>query len=173
MKKGISLILVLMLLVSLGACAVEEPKVTTGTIADFELEEILYLFDGVGKLELGAFCQQTELTAENVATVIGAAEFSLPFAEGLALEPTMSSSPFLLAVFRLEEADAEAFAAALEEQADPFKWVCVSAEAVEAVAYGPLVLFYMCSADWAPAIAGCFEEMCNLGYQAREYLEER
>ena len=68
--------------------------------------------------------------------------------------PMMSSTAYFVALVSVpSDVDAEALAAAIESGADPNKWVCVSADQVDAVANGNVILFYMVDSGTYPVTA--------------------
>lgn len=68
--------------------------------------------------------------------------------------PMMSSTAYFVALVSVpSDVDAEALAAAIESGADPNKWICVSADQVDAVANGNVILFYMVASENYPVTA--------------------
>ncbi len=178
MKKWTALFVTLMLAFSLAACGDKQEAQTTPSATEvagpLELQDMLWLFDDMTGLELGAFCVQQEVTVESLPFLIGAEDFSQPFEKGLSLTPMISPNPFVLAVFRLaEDGDAEGFAKALKEKANPNLWVCVSADRVETAVHENTVLFFMCSSDMAQPLLDSFDTMFQPGFKLEEHLIDR
>ncbi len=172
MKKWICMFLIAAMLLSCAACGIK-PGAESGVDA-IDLQTILYLMDDLSGLEMAKFCQQVEITAENAGQVVGSQEFQEPFASARALMPMINASPFVLAVFRLEaQQDADAFAKALEEQANPAMWICVCAEAVETVVSGQTVLFFMSGKDMAEPLRSSFSKICEPGFRPEEHLVDK
>ncbi|MCI9469319.1 MAG: hypothetical protein HFG45_08535 [Oscillospiraceae bacterium] len=74
--------------------------------------------------------------------------------ECMTYAPMMSSMAYFVALVSVpSDVDAEALAAAIESGADPNKWVCVSADQVDAVANGNVILFYMVASEGFPVTA--------------------
>lgn len=68
--------------------------------------------------------------------------------------PMMSSTAYFAALVSVpSDVDAAALAAAIESGADPNKWICVSADQVDAVANGNVILFYMVDSATYPVTA--------------------
>lgn len=68
--------------------------------------------------------------------------------------PMMSSTAYFVALVSVpSDVDAQALAAAIESGADPNKWVCVSADQVDAVSNGNVILFYMVDSATYPVTA--------------------
>lgn len=89
-----------------------------------------------------------EISAEDAPYVIGYEGMDTGFDAALAYGPMMGSSAFVMALFRLPDGvDAESYAKDLQENADPNKWICVSADYVDATANGQYVLFLMSSLE--------------------------
>lgn len=180
MKKLISVILVLACLLALAGCS-QSPKkkavpVTTpapaqSSLADVDLQKILYVLEDISGIGLGEYCYQEDITQQNISFVLGSDGFKLPFASARAYLPTMSTTAFVLAVFRLDEgADAQAFAAALKDNADPDRWVCVRAEKVEALYQDNLVMFVMGNEATVHHLAQAFNTACEPGFRMEEHL---
>ncbi len=182
MKKILSLILALGLLFSLAACAAEpeegvgeepaagESAETAAPIDAVPVPDILSLFQDMTDVGLDG-CLRKTLTAENAGLEMGYADFAGEFDSAMALAPAMISNPFVLIVFRLAEgADASAFAADIEQHADPQKWVCVWADKVFTRVSGRTVLFVMCAEELEKPISDCFEEMVQEGFDPAEHM---
>lgn len=68
--------------------------------------------------------------------------------------PMMSSTAYFVALVSVpSDVDAQALAAAIESGADPNKWICVSADQVDAVVNGNVILFYMVDSEGYPVTA--------------------
>lgn len=68
--------------------------------------------------------------------------------------PMMSSTAYFVALVSVpSDVDTDAMAAAIESGADPNKWICVSADQVDAVANGNVILFYMVDSGTYPVTA--------------------
>ncbi len=185
MKKLICVLLAIACALSMAACKKEAsqketPQTTLApgngpvTVETVDLKKVLYLLDDMSGLELGAYCYQQEITAENISAVLGSEGFQLPFASGYAYLPTMNTTAFVLAVFRLEAgADAQAFAGELKARAKPDRWVCVQAEAVEVVCSGRTVMFVMSNEIAAASLKEAFAKMNEPGFRAEDHLINR
>ncbi len=142
-----------------------------GGIDAIPLQEMLYLFDDMTGLGMGAYCVQEEITTENVGMFLGTDAFDLPFEGGLALSPQMNITPFVLTLFRVsEETNADAFAEALSDAASLNKWICVSADTKAARAIDNTVLFFMSPADMEQPLLDCFAKMGEPGFRTEEHL---
>lgn len=174
MRKLISFILALGLALSLTACggAPTNPGADTGpsVLDTVPPKTILNLFQDMTDVGLeGYYCR--EVTAEDAGFEMGYADFSGTFESAMALTPLMITDPFVLIIFRLAEgADAAAFAADIEKNADTGKWVCVSADKVFTRVSGRTVLFAMCGKDLEKPITECFAEMTKEGFKPEEHL---
>lgn len=97
------------------------------------------------------------LTEENEQAILGAADVS--YQEGIYSVPMMSSIAYQCVLLRVEQDDVESVKAALSENADVNKWVCVSAETVLVENVGDLVLFIMSGEDVAYAVSESFQAL--------------
>lgn len=91
------------------------------------------------------------VTKEDAPYVVGYEQMDTSFTDALAYGPFTGSTAFVMVLFELpEDADAEAFAADLSENADKVKWICVSADYADGVANGQYVMFLMASLEACP-----------------------
>lgn len=170
MKKIIVLLLALSMALTFVACG-NQTNTPAGGIDSIPLDQMLSLFCDMTDLELGSFCQRQEITPETAGFAIGAEEFTGEFESAQALAPMMITNPFVLIVFRLAEgADAAAFATELKEKADPAKWICVVAEAVETRVSGRTVLFFMSPQNFVEPITKAFDEMTKEGFNPEDHI---
>ncbi len=80
--------------------------------------------------------------------------------EALANESMISSAAHSAVLLRLPEgSDIEKIRSDIEQQADPAKWICVSAEKVEVVSNGNLILLVMSYQDVADTMVERFKSM--------------
>lgn len=162
------------MILSLTACGGKTPE-DPGSfpIDSIPTDQINLLFCDMTDLGLTSTCMRSEVTAENIAYLIGSENFTGEFESANALAPMMNTSPFLLIAFRLAEgADTAAFAADLKANANPNKWICVRADKVEALTSGRTVVFFMCPNDYAAALTTCFHEMCAEGFVPEEHIND-
>jgi len=107
--------------------------------------------DGCDEVNSGT---TTELTKDNDAYRYN---LYIDYVEGyecVTYAPMISSMAYFVALVSVpSDVDAEALAAAIESGADPNKWICVSADQVDAVANGNVILFYMIDSDGFPVTA--------------------
>lgn len=197
MKKIISIILVLSMLFSLAACAPakkdNEPQtppdntdigdtvpddadnndtapIDAAPIDDIPLDTILSLFGDMTDIGLDEL-MHVNVSAEEAGYEMGYDSFAGEFESAMALKPMMNTSPFVLMVYRLAEgADASAFAADIEKNANPAKWICVQADRVFTRVSGRTVLFVMCPNDMMEPITDCFAEMTAEGFDPDEHI---
>ncbi len=91
------------------------------------------------------------VTKEDAPYVVGYEQMDTGFTDALAYGPFTGSTAFIMVLFELpDDADAEAFAADLSENADKIKWICVSADYADGVANGQYVMFLMASLEACP-----------------------
>lgn len=186
MKRILTLALALLMLVSMIACTSgnggNETDASTGdnqnpdvggetAIDTVALDRILEIMIDMSKLQFGPFFQPMPVSAkEEVAALIGSESFSGDFAEALAFMPMMGSDAFQLILFRLAEGgDVNAFAAELETGANPNKWICVTADAMDTRVAGQTVLFVMASTNQTTALLDAFTAIAAPGFDADGY----
>lgn len=74
--------------------------------------------------------------------------------ECMTYAPMVSSTAYFVALLSVpSDADIDALAAAIKDNADPDKWICVSADQVDTVVNGNVILFYMLDSDTYPNTA--------------------
>ncbi len=183
MKKLICVLLAIACLFALAGCSkspkkeanpVTTPAPTQSALADVDLQKILYVLEDISGIGVGEYCYQEDITPQNISAVLGSDSFKLPFASGRAYLPTMSTTAFVLAVFRLEPgADAQTFANALKDNADPDRWVCVRAEKVEALCQDNLVMFVMGNEASVHHLTQAFAKLGEPGFRMEDHLIDR
>ena len=98
-----------------------------------------------------------ELTDDLENYILGTDEIT--YTEGLVSMPKMSSVAYQCVLLRVDEADVETAKEALKNNADPDKWVCVSAETTLIESRGDVIFFIMCSKDVAYAMNSAFQNL--------------
>lgn len=85
-------------------------------------------------------------------------------AEAVVNESMIGSFAYSVALVRLPEgADVNAFAEGLEANADPAKWICVRADAVDTVIRDNVILFYMIDTQsWPTTVDGIVANFNNI-----------
>ena len=129
----------------------DSTTVTPAKTAD-ELKTLLEtILEGCDEVNSGNFA---ELSKDNDTYQYN---LYIDYVEGyecMTYAPMMSSMAYFVALVSVpSDVDAEALAAAIESGADPNKWVCVSADQVDAVANGNVILFYMVASEGFPVTA--------------------
>ena len=118
-------------------------KQVTADSALIDILGALYAGAGDASVSPGALAV-TEITSENLSYYFGVD--SLPFTEGLACEPTFSSSPHSVCLLRLKDgADVEQAKKEIRENVNPYKWICVGVaeENIRVENIGNLILLVM------------------------------
>ncbi|MDD4681507.1 MAG: hypothetical protein PHP79_11645 [Clostridia bacterium] len=142
MKKTIIFILALTLLFTVTACSstgADGDPTGSDTTGNGNLEG--NLDDILGKIyetaelddDFRSFIEdieeglmKTEITSENCENYFG---ITFEFESGLASEPTMQPSAYLLNLIRVKEgADIEKIKTDIKDNADPIRWVCVGVD---------------------------------------------
>jgi hypothetical protein len=134
MKKLLTLILALVMLISVPACTSQTgtgDKSGNGNL-EGSLDEILEQIYESAELDpnfreyIETGLMKTEITAENCESYFGT---TVEFEEGLASEPIMMPSAYLLTLIRVKEgADIEQIKSDIKENADPMRWICVGVD---------------------------------------------
>lgn len=98
-----------------------------------------------------------ELTDEMEVSILGTDEIT--YKEGVASMPMMSSIAYQCVLLRVEEDDVDTVKQALKDNANPDKWVCVSAETTLIESRGDVIFFIMCDKDKAYAMNSAFQNL--------------
>lgn len=97
------------------------------------------------------------LTDDLDSSILGTDEIT--YTEGVVSVPMISSIAFQCVLLRVDEADVEKVKQTLKDNADPDKWVCVSAETTLIESRGNLIFFIMCGKNEAYAINEAFQKL--------------
>lgn len=98
-----------------------------------------------------------ELTDELEVSVLGTD--SITYTEGVVSMPMMSSIAYQCVLLRVDEADVETAKQTLKDNANPDKWVCVSAETTLIESRGNVIFFIMCGKNEAYALNEAFQKL--------------
>lgn len=114
--------------------------------------------------ELGAefkeslsYYETVELTDDLEVSILGTDEIT--YTEGVVSVPMMSSIAFQCVLLRVDEADVETAKQTLKDNADPDKWVCVSAETTLIESRGDVIFFIMSGKNEAYALNEAFQKL--------------
>lgn len=157
--KKLSLVLVCALLLALFAgCGASSSSSSAGGNIPGSLEEIMEkLYEGIDENNM-PMVANTELTAENAESFVGVP--ASDFKEGLASDAMINAVAHSVCLLRAEDAAAaEELAKAVDEKADPRKWICVEAEKKVVEQRGDLVLLVMSGSDLADQIVANFQAL--------------
>lgn len=126
------------------------------------LEDIMNnLYDGVSEEELPMMLQNTELSEENIENFIGTKD--IKWSEAIVSESLVGSIAHSVVLVRMSEdateKDIEEAKEKIRENANPSKWVCVTAEKVEVLSKGDLILLIMSDESKATKISNNFNEI--------------
>lgn len=140
MKKVLSIMMTLVLVLSLAACASKGENGGSDNV-EGEISALLTtVTDGITDPELAL--GTTEITDENFEWY-----FFVPAidgAEAMVSEPLMSSIAHCVGLVRVPEGtDAESVRKDIEDNVNPHKWICVEAEKTAVVRRGDLILLAM------------------------------
>ena len=155
--KKLSLVLVCTLLLALfaGCGASSSSSAAAGGNIPGTLEEIMEkLYEGIDENNM-PMVANTELTADNAESFVGVP--ASDFKEGLSSDAMINAVAHSVCLLRAEDAAAaEELAKAVEENADPRKWICVEAESKIVDFSGDTVILIMTSADLAEQLHSGF-----------------
>ncbi len=98
-----------------------------------------------------------ELTDELEVSILGTDEIT--YQEGVVSMPMMSSIAYQCVLLRVEESDVDTVKQALKDNANPDKWVCVSAETTLIESRGNVIFFIMSGKDIAYALNSAFQNL--------------
>ena len=157
--KKLSLVLVCTLLLALFAgCGASSSSAAAGGNIPGTLEEIMEkLYEGIDENNM-PMVANTELTADNAESFVGVPASA--FKEGLSSDAMINAVAHSVCLLRAEDAAAaEELAKAVEENADPRKWICVEAEKKVVEQRGDLVLLVMSGTDLADQIVANFQAL--------------
>lgn len=101
--------------------------------------------------------ETVELTDNLEISILGTDEVT--YTEGVVSMPMMSSIAFQCVLLRVDEADVETVKQTLKDNANPDKWVCVSAETTLIESRGNVIFFIMSSKNEAYALNEAFQKL--------------
>ena len=155
MKKIVSVILALSLVLSLAACGGKKAEETQAPALSVEgtMEELLNktieqrpveFMGGVIPVDL-TDASEDGLWAIKSYTGLDSAE---KITEAAAFEPMMGSMAFSMVLVRVAEgADSKAVAEAMKAGIDTRKWICVEADDLKVAGFGDVVMLIMVNSD--------------------------
>ena len=176
MKKMISMLLALVMVLSLAACggnntpaATEAPteaaKHVDGTMEELlnkviEIQPVEFMggtvpIDIADTSEEGLWLLSGNTGLENADSITDAATFG----------PMMGSIAYCMSAVRVKEgADVAAVAQTMKTKIDPRKWVCVEADDLQVVSYGDVVMLIMVASDngmTSQSFVDAFAQVCG------------
>ena len=148
------LILLPILFIMITGCGVEHIEGNLVDIMDG-------LYEGIAEEELPMMLQNTELTEENIENYIGTKDIN--WSEAIVSESMVGSIAHSVVLIRMSEnaneKDIEEAKQIIEENANPSKWICVTAEKVEVLSKGDLILLVMSDKSKTEIISKNFNEI--------------
>ena len=154
MKKLISIVLALSLVLSLAACGGKKAEETQPALSvEGTMEELLNktieerpveFMGGVIPVDLTDSSEDGLWAIKSYTGLEDAAQIT----EAAAFEPMMGSMAFSMVLVRLAEgADAKAVAEAMKAGIDTRKWICVEADDLKVAGFGDVVMLIMVNSD--------------------------
>lgn len=101
--------------------------------------------------------ETVEITDDLESYILGTDEIT--YTEGVVSMPMMSSMAYQCVLLRVDGADVESAKQLLRDNADPDKWVCVSAETTLIESRGNVIFFIMGGKDEAYAMNAAFQNL--------------
>lgn len=101
--------------------------------------------------------ETAEITDDLESYILGTDEIT--YTEGVVSMPMMSSKAYQCVLLRVDEGDVETAKQLLKDNADPNKWVCVSAETTLVESRGNVIFFIMSSKEEAYAMNTAFQNL--------------
>ena len=151
MKK--KLLIVLIAVISLFVIGCNSNQKVEGDLADIMTK----LYAGIKEDELPMMLSNIELNSENISNYAFVEDIS--FKEAIASESMIGSIPHSIVLIRLDnDSDASSVVKKIKENANPRKWICVTADNVIVKSRGDLVILIM-SNDLANKIATNFDNL--------------
>ena len=176
MKKMISMLLALVMVLSLTACggnntpATEAPAEAPAAKVEGTMEELATKIVEKKPVEFMGGFMPIDLTDTSEDGLWAIKSFTgLDNAEQISdlavFEPMMGSIPFSLVMARVNEgADVAAVATQMKNNIDQRKWICVEADDLQVVSYGDVVMLIMVGSDTGLTSQGyvdAFAEVCG------------
>lgn len=154
MKKFVSVVLALCLVLAMAACGKKAEETTTPALSvEGTMEELLNktieqrpveFMGGVIPVDL-TDSSEDGLWALKSYTGLDSAE---KITEAAAFEPMMGSLAFSMVLVRVAEgADSKAVAEAMKSGIDTRKWICVEADDLKVAGFGDVVMLIMLNSD--------------------------
>ena len=155
MKKIVSVVLVLTLMLSLAACGGKKVEETTqpalsvaGTMEELLNKTIeerpVEFMGGVIPVDLTDSSEEGLWALKSYTGLDSAAQIT----EAAAFEPMMGSMAFSMVMVRLAEgADSKSVAESMKSGIDTRKWICVEADDLKVAGFGDVVMLIMVNSD--------------------------
>ena len=174
MKKFVSVILALSLVLSLAACGGKKAEETEAPALRVEgtMEELLNktieerpveFMGGVIPVDLTDSSEDGLWALKSYTGLDDAAQIT----EAAAFEPMMGSMAFSMVLVRVAEgADSKAVAEAMKAGIDTRKWICVEADDLKVAGFGDVVMLIMVNSDsgmTAQSFVDAFAKVAGFG----------
>lgn len=149
--KLVSVSLLVVLLICLTGC---KSNNISGT-----LDEIMNkLYAGIAEEYLPMMLSNTEITVDNIENYVGVSDIS--FEEGIVSESQVGSIAHSVVLLRIKDGEnIETIKTEIEKNANPQKWICVSADEVKVMSRGNIILLVMSNTDLTNKIVDNFNNL--------------
>jgi len=120
------------------------------------------LYEGQENVLPSIFTQSVDMTDEDMVKYVTALEDIKDIEYVTVSEPMMTSQAYSLVLVKVKEGvDADKIAKEMNKNADPRKWICVTAEKVYTTSSGDVVCFIMSSEELAKPIYEKFKALAG------------
>ena len=160
MKKLFALLFCIVMIVSMVACAADEPQ-TEAPLAAGDQMSLTEIVEGLyeGYNEEMPMLMTTEITDAETFEGRTFAKYAEGY-EAVASEPGISAIAHSVVLVRVPEGtDVEAVRAEIEQNHDPRKWVCVEAEKTAVIAHNNTILLVMSTEALADVVIANFDAL--------------
>ncbi len=175
MKKMISMLLALVMVLSLAACGTNNTPATEAPTeaakhVDGTMEELLNKVIEIEPVEFMGMAMALDLTDTSEDGLWMVKNFTGldnadSITEAAAYEPMMGSIPYSMVMVRTTEgADVAAVAEGMKNGIDQRKWICVEADDLQVVSFGDVVMLIMVGSDTgmtSQAFVDAFAQVCG------------
>lgn len=170
MKKVLSIVLVLTMIVSLAAGCAKAPADNGGSASLTDsLPDIVDKIYAAHPVDLSVSTETVDITDTDwMLPQFTGLKSTEGVKEAVVSEPMISSIAYSLVLVRVEDAkNAQSIAQQMKDGINPRKWVCVEADDLAVCGYGDVVMLIMVASDFAAdgitaqAMVDAFKSVCG------------
>ena len=176
MKKILSVVLALAMVLSMAACGKKAEATEPALSVEGTMEELLNktieqrpveFMGGVIPVDLTDSTEDGLWAIKNFTGLENAEQIS----DVAVYEPMMGSIPFSLVMVRANTEDTKALAETMKANIDPRKWICVEADDLKVAAFGDVVMLIMVGSDTgmtAQSFVDAFTKVCASQFEGAQ-----